>query len=255
MAGNRWDSALYDSKHSFVSSFGEDMIALLAPQAGERILDLGCGTGHLAHKIAGFGTTVVGMDHSPTMIAQAQQHYPELTFMVGSGEDFAFDTPFDAIFSNAALHWMKNADAVVGCIAQALRPGGRFVAELGGKTNIDNIYAALVAAIEAAGQPPPLESPWFFPSIGEYAALLEKHGFMVTYAALFPRPTPLEGEDGMRNWMHMFADHLLRDLPAATHDPIIASVEQQLRPTMFQDGQWLADYVRLRIIANKQDAG
>jgi trans-aconitate methyltransferase len=254
MAGNRWDSTLYDSKHGFVSHFGEDMIALLAPQAGERILDLGCGTGHLAHQIAGHSVIVVGMDRSPDMIAQARQHYPELTFVVGNGEDFAFDDPFDAVFSNAALHWMKNADAVAGCIAQVLRPGGRFVAELGGKTNIQTIYEALVAAIEAAGQQPPPEIPWFFPSIGEYATILEAQGFFVTYAVLFQRPTPLEGDGGLRNWLQMFADHILRDLPAESHDKIISEVERRLRPTMFHDGQWVADYVRLRITATKQDA-
>lgn len=255
MAGNRWDSALYDSKHGFVSHFGEDMIALLAPQAGERILDLGCGTGHLAHKIASYGAAVIGLDHSPAMIAQAQQNYPELTFVTGSGEDFAFDEKFDAVFSNAALHWMKKADAVAGCIAQALRPGGRFVAELGGKTNIQTIYAALLAALEAAGQQPPAAMPWYFPSIGEYASLLETHGLSVTYAALFPRPTPLEGEDGMRNWLRMFADHILRDLPQAAQETIIADVERRLRPTLCTNGQWNADYVRLRITATRQEGG
>lgn len=255
MAGNRWDSALYDSKHSFVSHFGEDMIALLSPQAGEHILDLGCGTGHLAHKIASYGASVIGIDHSPEMIAQAQQNYPELTFATGNGEDFAFEGKFDAVFSNAALHWMKNADAVAGCIAQALRPGGRFVAELGGKTNIQTIYAALLAAIDTAGQPTPAEMPWYFPSIGEYASLLEAHGLSVTYAVLFPRPTPLEGDDGMRNWLRMFADHILRDLPQATHEAIIADVERRLRPTLYADGQWSADYVRLRISATRQDRG
>ena len=255
MTGNRWDSALYDSKHSFVSHFGEEMIALLAPQVGERILDLGCGTGHLAHKIAGYGATVIGMDHSPAMIAQAQQHYPELTFLVGDGEDFTFDAPFDAVFSNAALHWMKHADAVAGCIARALRPGGRFVAELGGRTNVQTIYTALVAAIAAAGHTPPKEMPWFFPSIGEYATILEAHGFLVSYAILFHRPTSLEGDDGLRNWLRMFADHLLRDLLAETQETIIVDVERQLRPTMFSDGHWTADYVRLRIAATRQDVG
>jgi trans-aconitate methyltransferase len=254
MAANRWDSSLYDTRHGFVSQFGEDMITLLAPQPGERIFDLGCGTGHLAHKIATAGASVVGMDSSPQMIEQARHNYPELTFKVGSGEDFKFDEPFDAVFSNAALHWMKDAGAVVGCIAGALKPGGRFVAELGGKTNIQHIYSALVAAIEAAGQQPPGELPWYFPSIGEYASLLERHGFVVHYAALFERPTPLEGEEGLRNWLRMFADHIMQTVPAEAYEAIIPDTEQRLRPVLYQDGGWMADYVRLRVIATWKGA-
>lgn len=254
MAANRWEPGLYDTRHAFVSQYGEEMLTLLALQPGERILDLGCGTGHLAHKITVAGASVIGMDSSPEMVAQAQHNYPELTFIVGRGEDFTFDEPFDAVFSNAALHWMKDAESVVKCIRAALKPGGRFVAEFGGKTNIEQIYTALVAAIEAAGQPPPAENPWYFPSIGEYAALLEQQGFFVKYAALFERPTPLEGEEGLRNWLRMFADHILKTLPPHTHESIAAGVEQRLRPTLYRDGLWTADYVRLRVIAVRKEA-
>lgn len=254
MTLNHWDSRLYDQKHRFVSDFGEDMLALLAPQPGERILDLGCGTGHLTQKIAEMGAVVLGVDNAATMIEQARHNYPDLQFEVASGDTMRFEQPFHAVFSNAALHWMKNAPAVVESIWHALRPGGRMVAEMGGKTNVATIWHALGDALVAAGHERPAESPWYFPSIGEYTTLLERQGFFVTYAAHFKRPTPLEGEDGMRNWMAMFTNNILRDLPASEQEAIISAVEAQVRPALYQDGQWLADYVRLRIIAHKEPA-
>lgn len=248
-----WDSTLYDDKHRFIPTIGEEVISLLAPQAGERILDLGCGTGHLTQKIASYGAVVTGIDSAPSMIEQARHHYPELDFRVANGEDFQFDESFDAVFSNAALHWMKNADAVAGRIERALKPGGRFVAEFGGKDNIKKIYGALMDAIDAAGYPPPV-SPWYFPSIGEYASLLEKHTFFVNYAAHFPRSTPLEGEDGMRNWLAMFANGILKTLPPDAQNAIADDVVNRLRSQLYSDGVWTADYVRIRIIATKKTA-
>jgi trans-aconitate methyltransferase len=249
----RWDSALYDDKHRFISTFGEEMLGLLAPQAGERILDLGCGTGHLTQKIASYGAIVTGIDSALTMIEQARHNYPELDFRVANGESFEFDETFDAVFSNAALHWMTNADAVVRRIARALKPGGRLVAEMGGKTNIHHIYTALLQSFEAIGYPPPQASPWYFPSIGEYASLLEKHEFFVTYATHFSRFTPLDGENGMRNWLVMFANSFLKDLPPQAQDALATDMENRLRPVLYQDGRWVADYVRLRIIAIKRE--
>lgn len=246
-----WDSTLYDDKHRFIPTIGEEMITLLAPQAGERILDLGCGTGHLTQKIASYGAIVMGIDSAASMIDQARHNYPELDFRVANGEEFQFDEPFDAVFSNAALHWMKNADAVVGRIERALKPGGRFVAEFGAKDNIKKIYTALLAAIDAAGYPPPV-SPWYFPSIGEYASLLEKHEFFVNYAAHFPRLTPLEGENGMRNWLTMFANGIFKTLPSHVQERVADDVVNRLRPQSYRDGVWMADYVRLRIIATKK---
>jgi trans-aconitate methyltransferase len=246
-----WDSTLYDDKHRFIPTIGEEMISLLAPQAGERILDLGCGTGHLTQKIASYGSIVTGIDSAASMIEQSRHNYPELDFRVANGEDFHFDEPFDAVFSNAALHWMKNADAVAGRIERVLKPGGRLVAEFGAKDNIKKIYTALLGAIEAAGYPPPV-SPWYFPSIGEYASLLEKHTFFVNYAAHFPRSTPLEGEDGMRNWLTMFANGIFKTLPPDVQNAVADDIVNRLRPHLYRDGVWIADYVRLRIIATKQ---
>ncbi len=251
-ATNEWDTTLYDSKHRFVTDLGAELITLLAPLPGEHILDLGCGTGHLTQKIAGMGAIVTGLDSAESMIAQARAHYPDLQFVVGDGADFHFDTPFDAVFSNAALHWIKNAPAVVACIAQALKPGGRFVAEFGGRHNIVHVLSALNTALVAAGQPPLAENPWYFPSPGEYATLLEQHGFFVRYTAHFRRPTPLEGEDGLRHWLLMFTNSILKPLAPTQQDMILAHIEQSLRPILYEDGIWTVDYVRLRVIAYRE---
>jgi trans-aconitate methyltransferase len=245
-----WNSKLYDTHFSFVPALGEELIAMLAPQAGERILDLGCGTGHLTQKIAAFGASVTGMDGSLEMIEQAKHNYPDLDFSVGRGEDFVVSQPYDAIFSNAALHWMKDAEAVVRQLRAALRPGGRLVAELGGKGNIHHILAAMAGAMSQADIGYPFEPPWYFPSVGEYASLLEKYGFRVIYAAHFDRPTPLEGgEEGLVNWLTMFAGSILKDVPVDAQKSIVQETVNRARPALYQDGSWTADYVRLRIVA------
>jgi trans-aconitate methyltransferase len=226
----------------------------LAPQPGERILDLGCGTGHLTSQLAHLGASVTGLDHSPAMIEQARLNYPDLEFVEGDAAAFAFAEPFDAVFSNAALHWVKRAEDVVACVARALKPGGRFVAEFGGKGNIRAIHLALLQALRDLGQAKgPDWNPWYYPSIGEYASLLERHGLAVRHAALFDRPTPLEeGERGLRLWLEMFAGGLLDTLPPEAREQVIQSVERQLRPSRFCDGSWIADYARIRVLARRE---
>lgn len=252
----RWDPALYDEKHSFVWKFGADLIDLLAPKQGERILDLGCGTGHLTGRIAALGAEVIGIDASAEMIHQARKNYPDLQFEVRDGRDFEFKEPFDAVFSNAALHWIKEPERVIACIARALKPGGRFVAELGGKGNIGRIIEALKEAFKAAGfSLKEAAIPWYFPSIGEYSALLERNGLEVTDASLFDRPTPLEGgETGLRDWIETFAASLLQHVPPDRRAAIIQTMEETLRPALFQNGIWQADYKRLRLRAIKKEA-
>jgi trans-aconitate methyltransferase len=247
----QWNATLYDSKYSFVSRFATDLVELLSPQKGERILDLGCGTGHLTRQIANAGAEVVGIDNAVTMIEQARRNYPDLRFEVADGRDFHFPEPFDAVFSNAALHWMKEPEWVIACIWRALKPGGRFVAELGGKGNIASILSAIHHVFEEMGYSvKPELIPWYFPSIGEYTSLLEKQGFEVTYATLFDRPTPFEdGEKGFRQWMEMFGNHLLTELPPMKHNEVITKLENWLKPKLYRDGIWVADYRRLRIVA------
>lgn len=256
-ANHQWDAAAYDGKHSFVWKYGAEVVELLAPQAGERVLDLGCGTGHLAKMIASSGAEVVGIDNSPSMIEQARGLYPDLRFEIGDGESFRFDEPFDAVFSNAAIHWMKDQSRVAASIHNALRPGGRFVAEFGGKGNIRKIHRALYQSIAARGHSPEqtLEEWKYYPSIGEYASLLEQHGFRVTYALHFDRPTALEGgTEGLRNWMQVFTNNLLDAVPEAEREECIREVEERLRAELFRDGTWYADYRRIRVRAVRSDS-
>ena len=255
-ADKQWDASRYEGGCSFVWRHGAGVIELLAPEAGERVLDLGCGTGHLTAQIAAHGAEVVGIDHSPEMIATARRHYPQLRFEVAAGESFHFDEPFDAVFSNAAIHWMRDQRAVASSIWQALKPAGRFVAEFGGRGNIRSIETALRRAIREAGYAVSSEPYYYFPSVGQYATLLEEVGFVVTYAAWFERPTPLAGgASGLRDWLAVFTDHFLKDIPADQQATITRAVEDELRPEFFRDGTWHADYRRLRIASVRGEAG
>lgn len=253
-ARTRWDPELYEARHSFVWQFGKDLVALLNPQPGERVLDLGCGTGQLTAKIAEAGATVTGMDASPAMIGQARQNFPHISFVLEDAARMSFEHEFDAVFSNAALHWMLNQEAVAARVASALKPGGRFVAELGGRGNIRTIEHAVetVARQYLGDVMPPRRT--YYPALGEYAALLEKHGLEVRNAVLFDRPTPLEGEAGLENWVRQFKGYCFEALPSADAAKAIREVVEQLRPIAYRNGIWMADYRRLRIVAVKQQS-
>ncbi len=248
-----WDASRYDAGYSFVWKHGAGVLELLAPRAGERILDVGCGTGHLTAQIAASGARVVGIDRSDEMIATARRNYPQLRFEVADAERFEFEEPFDAVFSNAAIHWMKDQRGVASSIWQALKPGGRFVAEFGGRGNVRHIETALRRALQQAGYEVSDEPYYYFPTVGEYASLLEGTGFTVTFAAWFERPTPLEGgEAGLRDWLQVFTDHFMKQVSPDQRPAIIEAVEDALRPALFRDGTWYADYCRLRINAIKR---
>lgn len=250
MIKNNWQATLYEGKHSFVWQYAENLLDLLDPKLGEHILDLGCGTGQLTEKIARNGTEVMGIDSSQNMIEKARQNYPDLQFNVADARSFQIDRTFDAVFSNATLHWVPEADAVIDRVYQALKSGGRFVAEFGGKGNVKAITTALSQALKEIGIN--RDNPWYFPSIGEYATKLEKHGFDVTYAVLFSRPTPLaDQEAGLRNWIEMFCDRFFTGVTEEEKMQVIRKVEKQLQPTLYHEGTWTADYRRIRIVAIK----
>jgi trans-aconitate methyltransferase len=245
-----WDARLYDDKLSFVTSYGESLIDLLAPQAGERILDVGCGTGHLTQQIAQTGAQVVGIDASPNMIEAAKQAYPELDFRVADASNFTFDEPFDAIFSNAALHWVTNAEGAAQSMAHALLPAGRLVLEMGGKGNVRKLLQGLFDALKTFDCHD-AHHKWFFPSIAEYGSLLERHGFEVACAWLFDRSTKLDGDDGLRAWFIAFGEGIHADVTAACYSEAIDRAADILRPTMYREGAWWADYRRLRMVAKR----
>ncbi|MCL0101773.1 methyltransferase domain-containing protein [Dehalococcoidia bacterium] len=247
-----WDSELYENKHSFVWEAASDLVKLLDPKPGQKILDLGCGPGHLTAKIADSGAQVTGIDSSGPMIAQARMNFPSLPFSVADARDMRFDEPFDAVFSNAVLHWIPEAKEVVSNVWHALKPSGKFVAEFGGKGNVKNIVDAMHVALGEQGiNGREQSSPWYFPDVDEYKSLLGGLGFVVQGAWLFPRPTPLAGSDGLCNWMTMFAGSFLHNLSARQREAVIQSVERQLRSTVYREGCWVADYMRLRMVAVK----
>ena len=254
MSQNYWNTALYEQQHAFVWQYGESLLELLAPKTGEQILDLGCGTGQLTEKIAESGAFVQGIDSSLSMIAKAKCNYPQLDFAVCDARDFEVGEPLDAVFSNAVLHWIHEPDAVINCVKKALKPGGRFVAEFGGKGNVQAIVTELLSVLSEIGaRDTQALNPWYFPSIGEYAGLLEKQGFDVGYAVLVDRPTPLEGGSaGMANWIEMFAGGFLSGLSEEVRSRAILAVEERLRPALYRDGNWIADYRRIRVVAVKQ---
>jgi trans-aconitate methyltransferase len=246
MTGNTWDAELYEGRFSFVWNHGTGLIELLAPQTGERILDLGCGPGQLTHQIAERGAKVIGLDGAPAMVAQARINYPDIKFILADATNFTLPDPVDAVFSNAVLHWVSRPDAALACVNRALRPGGRFVAEMGSKGNTETIMTALTAE---TGHTP--DQVWYFPSIGEYAPRLERNGFRITHAFEFDRMTELEGENGMRDWIDMFCAPFFQSIPEPERPAAVQRVVDRLRPKLFREGQWFADYKRFRFRAEK----
>ena len=252
-AGADWNANLYNARHDFVWKYGADVVSLLDPRAGERILDLGCGTGHLAAQIAESGALVTGLDRSPEMVAAARKAYPNLKFEISDARSLSFYEKFDAVFSNATLHWVHEQELVVQGVCKALRPGGRFVAELGGKGNIRAMQAAFDRVLVDLDAAKPGEiQPWYYPSVSEYSTLAERNGFEVRFITLFDRPTGLaDGSAGMRNWIIMFGGDYLAKAGASRREEFLDRVDEILRPTLFRDGQWWADYRRLRLAAYK----
>ena len=247
---NDWNPGRYDERASFVSDLASDLLLWLRPAPGEQILDLGSGTGDLAAKIASHGARVVGVDRSPAMVASAKAKYPELCFAVADGQALELSPEFDAVFSNAALHWMPRAGDVLDGVRRALRPGGRFVAEFGGHGCVATVTRA-VAEVLAEWQidaAPYLN--WFFPRPGEYAGLLEAHGFVPRQVHYFERPTAMPGEAGLGNWLGLFQAQLMTDLADRWPD-LCRLVSARCRSALYRDGQWFLDYVRLRFLATK----
>ena len=244
-----WDPEGYARNARFVSDLGAPVVELLAPRAGERVLDLGCGDGVLTAKLAAMGCVVVGVDGSAAQVEATKKLGVEA--YTADGERLNFDNEFDAVFSNAALHWMRNPDAVIDGVWRALRPGGRFVAEMGGYGCVETIKRALIQALNRRGIDGEAASPWYFPTVEDYSARLSKRGFTISSIALIPRPTPLPGD--ITPWLETFALNFTATLPPAERSTYLAEVQNALRPALCDaDGKWTADYVRLRFAAEKQ---
>jgi SAM-dependent methyltransferase len=243
-----WSPERYEKHARFVSDLGGPVVELLAPRAGERILDLGCGDGALTEKLRDVGCDVVGVDASAEQVAGACAR--GLDCRVASGEELPFESEFDAVFSNAALHWMRRPDAVIAGVRRALKPGGRFVGEMGGHGCVATIKWALARALASRGLDAAAYDPWFFPTAEDYRGRLEAQDFAVDSIALFPRPTPLPGD--VIGWLETFAESFVTALPAAERPTFLAEVRDALRPKLADtEGNWTADYVRLRFAARR----
>ena len=228
-------------------------MGLLEPRQGECILDAGCGTGQLTAEVARAGASVMGIDSSAEMIGQARENYPEIRFQIKDIRDLPWVNAFDAVFSNAVLHWVTPPEAAAASIARALKPGGRFVAEFGGRGNIRALMDASDRALRALGVAHPEQfHPWYYPGIPAYGAILERHGLEVVFAQLFDRPTPLEGsDDAIPNWLRMFGSRLAEPLPPAQIPEYYRLTSEFAAPALRSSQGWIADYRRLRIAACK----
>jgi len=248
-SGQSWDPETYARNARFVSDLAGAVVELLAPQAGERILDLACGDGVLTAKLVAAGCDVVGVDASAAQVQAARAL--GLDARVMDAERLDFKAQFDAVFSNAALHWMKRApDAVIAGVWRALKPDGRFVAEMGGYGNVATIQAALVDALARRGIDSVALDPWYFPTAKDYSARLRAGGFKVEYAALIPRPTELPGD--VSGWLAAFAQSFTTALAPQERPAFVAEVRAALKPYLCDaQGRWWADYVRLRFRAIK----
>jgi len=242
----RWNADEYARNAGFVPALGEPVVQLLAPLPGERILDIGCGDGALTAKIAQAGATVVGIDSSPELLEAARER--GLDVRLSDARELGFAAEFDAVFSNAALHWIPEPDAVLAVVNRALRPGGRFVAECGGQGNVAAICTALLAARKSLGYPALERLPWYFPSAEAYRQKLRAHGFSVDSIELFGRPTTLPAD--IRGWLDTFAGRFLSDVEPDDRAPLLDEVRELLAPSLCDEaGTWTADYVRLRFRA------
>ena len=246
--GQAWSSETYAENGRFVADLGMPVVEWLNPQAGERILDLGCGDGALTLKLKALGCEVVGVDSSPELVHVAQALGLDARLM--DGQNLQFKAEFDAVLTNAALHWMKQPDAVIQGVGQALKPGGRFVGEFGGQGNVSAIETTLHTVLKQRGIDAEPLNPWYFPTVEDYQSRLEANGFSVNDIKLIPRPTQLPTD--LRGWLITFANPFINAIETADRDAFLADVIAMLKPTLCDaSGQWTADYVRLRFSATR----
>jgi len=248
MAKQKWDPRTYDRNGAFVHGLAGGVLEWLAAQPGERILDLGCGDGKLTRQIAETGASVAGVDSSTEMVAAACALGLDARVASAEGLPFA-EASFDAVFSNAALHWVRDQDAMMGEVHRVLKPGGRFVAEMGGHGNIAAIRVALMAVLARHGYSDREDGVNYYPTPDGYTRRLVRHGFNVEQIALIPRPTAL-ASSGMEGWLRTFRRGVIEGLPATLQDTVVEETAWLLAPALRdEDGNWIADYIRLRFIA------
>ena len=246
----KWEAKEYENKFSFVHHYGEDVINMIDAPINSFVVDLGCGSGALTQKISQRGYSVIGIDGSPDMLKLARELHPNLKFIEADARYFNMEEKADVIFSNAVLHWIdgNEQDNLLKNIRRNLKDNGSLVCEFGGYGCAEKVHSALRQAFNSRG----LEYPFYFyfPTIGEYAPRMEEAGFIVKEAYLFDRPTPQEGQDGLKNWIKMFCKRAFMNVNENEKENIIDEAVKIARDFLFHDGQWYVDYVRIRIKAS-----
>jgi trans-aconitate methyltransferase len=251
MSTQTWNASRYATNAAFVPALGQPVLDLLAPRPGERILDLGCGDGVLTQKLVASGAEVVGVDSSTDMVDTARRRGLDVRVMEATR--LTFDQEFDAVFSNAVLHWIKqDPDAAIASAYRALRRPGRFVGEMGGHGCVAAVNLALIVGLEKHGiKNAASVAPWYFPTVDDYTGRLERVGFVAESVQLIPRPTPLP--TGMLAWLETFANPFCAELPEAQRADYLEEATEMLRPVLCDEkGRWTADYMRLRFVARKR---
>lgn len=247
----KWNTEEYSSGFDFVHKYGEDVLKLITAEKGSLAVDLGCGNGALTQKLREAGYKVLGIDDSAEMIEAAKTFHPDLKFIKSDAAEFSLENKADVIFSNAVIHWIdeNRQEKLIQNISDNLKTGGEFVCEFGGKGCAQKVHEALSQSFEKRGLS--YTVPFYFPSIGEYAPLLEKHGLLVEYAVLFDRPTEQKSENGMENWIRMFLKKPFEGMDAALCSQIIKEASDSLRSSLYINGKWYVDYVRIRFRCRK----
>ncbi len=246
-----WNSSLYDDKHRFVYQYGESLLDMLHPEENEYILDLGCGTGSLTDRIARKRAHVLGIDSSEDMIGKAREAFPDIEFQVQAAERMDYEKRFDAVFSNAVFHWLEDPEKAMSNVYRALKPGGRLVAEFGGKENVKEMVGALKESLLVEGYPRNAKVDfWYFPSVAEYATLLEKIGFEISWIHYYARPTELaDPVTGVKDWFRMFGEYFFKGLPLEAIERVLDLTQRQYGEKHTVDGKLYADYKRIRVLA------
>ena len=247
----KWNAQNYTDNFSFVHKYGEGVMELITAAPGSFVVDLGCGNGALTEKLQEKGYRVLGVDASVDMLEKAKTMHPNLEFMAGDATGFELREKADVIFSNAVFHWIDadKQEKLIENVAKQLKIGGELVCEFGGKGCAEMVHASLEKNFAKRGLS--YLRVFYFPTIGQYAPILEKYGFRVEYAVLFDRPTVQQTENGLEDWIRMFNKKPFEGMDPAMMQEIIDETVEELKSKLFVDGKWIVDYVRIRFRAVK----
>ena len=246
----KWDSDNYAKDFSFVHEYGKSVLNWVDEGSGVAV-DLGCGTGELTKELAKKGYDVIGVDASAEMLEKARKAFPEIKFTQSDALIFSLEKKASVIFSNAVFHWIDSdkQDALARNISEQLISGGFLVTEFGGYGCAEAVHSALETCFMRRSFTYP--RTFYFPTIGEYAQILERNGFQVRYALLFERPTEQKSKHGVKDWIRMFIKKPFEGMDETTKEEILDEVEEMLESKLYKNGKWFIDYVRIRVKAMK----